>query len=96
LAEENSHGLSNVEANAKHWWEVSERERQVQFEELTILQTRGSELYLTIVDPPWLRNHLSEGMRLAALLHIEMARELAALRAVVPSAVESALGNSPD
>jgi hypothetical protein len=35
-------------------------------------------------------------MRLAALRHTEMAGELAALRAVVSSTVESVLGRSPN
>jgi hypothetical protein len=59
--------------------EVSEREHREQFEELTLLQAQGSELRHTIVDPPWVRHHLSEGMRLTTLCHIEMARELAVL-----------------
>jgi hypothetical protein len=44
------------------------------------------------VDP---RHHLSDGMRLAALHHTEMAREIAILRATVSSTVESVLGCSP-
>jgi hypothetical protein len=56
---------------------VSEREHQEQFEELHLLQTRGSELCHANVGPPWARHHLSEGMRLWALHHIEMAEELA-------------------
>jgi hypothetical protein len=35
-------------------------------------------------------------MRAATLHHVEMARELAALRAVVSSTMESMLGRSPD
>jgi hypothetical protein len=65
------------------------------FDELTLLQTRGSELCLTIVGPPWARS-LSEGMRLATLRHNEMVRELVVFRAVVCSAVESVLGRSPN
>jgi hypothetical protein len=42
------------------------------------------------------RNHLSEGMWIAALCHTEMARDVAALRTVVSSAMEFALGRSPD
>jgi hypothetical protein len=34
-------------------------ERREQFEELTLLQTRGSKLCHTIVGPPWTRHHLS-------------------------------------
>jgi hypothetical protein len=60
--------------------EVSERECQGQFVELVLLQTRGSELCHAIISPPWKRHHLSQGMRHAALRHIEMAGELAALR----------------
>jgi hypothetical protein len=72
--------------------EVSEREHREQFQELTLLQTRGSELCHTIVGPPLVRHHLSEGVRLAALCHIEMAGVLVALWAPVSSAMESALG----
>jgi hypothetical protein len=54
-------------------------EHHTQFQELTLLQTRGSELCLAIVGPPRVRNHLSEEMRLVALHHTEMAREHAAL-----------------
>jgi hypothetical protein len=74
--------------------EVSERERREQFEELTLLQTWGSELCHAIIGPPWARNHLSEGMWHAALRHTKMAGELAALQAVVSSIAESALGHS--
>jgi hypothetical protein len=52
--------------------EVSERERQAQFEVLTLLQTRGSELCHSIISPARSRHHLSKGMRLAALRHTEM------------------------
>jgi hypothetical protein len=75
---------------------VPVREHQEQFEELTLLQTQGSELCLAIVGSPRVRNHLSEGMRVAALCHTEMAGELAVLRAVVFSAVEFTLGCLPD
>jgi hypothetical protein len=75
---------------------VSEREHREQFEELTLLQTRDSELCHAIVVPPRVRHHMSEGMRHAALHHIEMVRELAALWALVSSATESALGRSPN
>jgi hypothetical protein len=78
-------------ADAEHWWEVFEREHRVQLEELTLLQTRGSKLCLAIVGPPWVRIHLSKGMQLVALRHTEMAGELAALRAMVSSVVESVL-----
>jgi hypothetical protein len=74
---------------------VSEREHREQFKELTLLQTRGSKLCHAIIGPPWARHHLSEGMWLAVLCHIEMARELAMLQVVVPSTMESVLGHSP-
>jgi hypothetical protein len=96
LAEENSYGLFDAAADAEQQWEESERERQEQFKELTLLQTQGSELCLTIVGPPWVRNHLLEGMWITALPHTEMARELAALRAAVSSAAEFALRCSPN
>jgi 7-keto-8-aminopelargonate synthetase-like enzyme len=76
-------------------WEVSKRERQEQFEELILLQTWGSELCHAIVGPPRARHHLSEGMRLAALCHIEMAGEPTALQAVVSTATELVLRCSP-
>jgi hypothetical protein len=40
-------------------WEVSERKRHKLFEELTLLQTRGSELCHAIVGPLQVRHHLS-------------------------------------
>jgi hypothetical protein len=43
-----------------------------------------------------MRNHLSEGMRLEDLRHIEMAEELVVLQVAVSSVVESALGHSPN
>jgi hypothetical protein len=66
------------------------------FEELTLLQTEGSELCLAIVGPAWVRNHLSEGMRITALHHTEMVGELAIRRVAMSSAVELVLGCSPD
>jgi hypothetical protein len=51
---------------------------------------QDSELCLAIIDRPRVRNYLSEGMRAAALHHTEVVRELAALQAVVSSAVEFA------
>jgi hypothetical protein len=75
--------------------EVSERECQEQYEELTLLQTWASELCHAVVNPPQARHHLSEGMWFATLHHTEMARELAMLWAVVSSAMESMLGHSP-
>jgi hypothetical protein len=75
--------------------EVSERGHQEQFEELTLLWTGGSELCHTIIGPPWVRHHLTEGMRLVALHHTKMAGELAVLRAAVSATAESVLGRSP-
>jgi hypothetical protein len=61
-----------------------------------LLQTQGSELCLAIVGAPRVRNHLSEGMRLTALRHTEMARELAVLWVALSSAAELVFGHSPD
>jgi hypothetical protein len=41
------------------------------------------------------RHHLFEGMRLAALRHITMAKELTVLQVVVSTATESVIGRSP-
>jgi hypothetical protein len=49
----------------------------------------------TNVSPPRARHHLSEGMRLAALHHTEMAGELAALWAALSSVAESVVRHSP-
>jgi hypothetical protein len=73
VVEENSRGLSDTVANAMRQLEVSKREHWEQFEELTLLQTQGSEPCLAIVDLPWVRKHLSEIMRAAALRDTEMA-----------------------
>jgi hypothetical protein len=62
VAEENFGGLSDVVTDAERWQEESERECQEQFEELTLVQTQGSKLCLTIIGPPRVRNHLLEGM----------------------------------
>jgi hypothetical protein len=75
-------------------WETSEREHRERLEEVTLLQTRGSELCHAIFCPPQAR-HLSKGMRLAALYHIEMAGELAAFWAAVSSTAGSVVGHSP-
>jgi hypothetical protein len=64
---ENSRGLFDTAANAKHQWEVSKKEHQEQFQELTLLWTRGSKQCFAIVGPPRVRNHLSEGMRLMTI-----------------------------
>jgi hypothetical protein len=71
-----------------------EREHRACFEELTLLQIRGSELFHAIISPPRAK-HLSEGMRLAALRHIEIVGELTAFQAAVSSIMESVLGRSP-
>jgi hypothetical protein len=69
---------------AEHWaQEVSQRERQEQFEELNLLKTWGSELCHAIIGPRRVRHQLTEGMRLAAQ------------RAVVSTTTESVLGRSP-
>jgi hypothetical protein len=73
VVEENSRGLSDTVANAMRQLEVSKREHWEQFEELTLLQTQGSESCLAIVGLPWVRKHLSEVMRAAALRDTEMA-----------------------
>jgi hypothetical protein len=83
VAKENSHGLSNMADDAERRWEVSEWEHQEHFEELTLLQTWGSELCLAIVNPPQVRNHLSEGMWVTTLRHTEMAGELVVIQAVL-------------
>jgi hypothetical protein len=53
-------------------------------------------LCLSIIDPPRARNHLSEGMRITTLCHIEMAIDLATIRMMVSSVVEFMLGHLPD
>jgi hypothetical protein len=62
-------------------------------QELTLLQTRGSELCLAIVGPPMVRGHLSEEMQSAIVCHTDMARILAMLRAVVSSTMQYVLGH---
>jgi hypothetical protein len=96
VAKENSRGLFNAAADAERQQEKSERERREQFEELNILQTRGSELYRAIVGHLWVRNHLSEGMRITALHHTEMVEDLTVLQVMVSSAAEFTLGCSPN
>jgi hypothetical protein len=73
---------------------MSKREHREHFEELTHLKTQGSKLCHAIIDPPQAR-HLSEGMRLGALCHTEIAGELAAFWAAVSSVAEMVLGLSP-
>jgi hypothetical protein len=96
VAEETAHDLSDAAADAERQREETKREQQEQFEELTLLQTQGSKLWLAIVSPPWVRNHLLERMRITALRHTEMIGELAMLQTTVSSTVEFALGRSPD
>jgi hypothetical protein len=81
-----------VECRAQEVWK---REHREQFEELTLPQTRGSELCHAIVSLPWMRHHLTEAMRLAALRHTEIVGELATHRAAVSTVMESVLGHSP-
>jgi hypothetical protein len=75
-------------------WEVSKRECQELFVELTLLQTRGSELCYAIVGSLWTKHHLSEGVWIATLRHTEMVGEHATLRAIVTTVVDSVLGRS--
>jgi hypothetical protein len=56
-------------------------------EDLSLQRARVSELCLAIVDPPRVRNHLSERMQAAALCHTKGAEKLVALRAAVSSAM---------
>jgi hypothetical protein len=63
---------------------------------LSLLRVWGVELCLTIVGPSQVRCHLSVRMQAAAHLHVGMARELTALRAVVCSTVELVLGRPAD
>jgi hypothetical protein len=71
-------------------------DHQKQFEELPLLRAWSAKLCLTIVGPWGVRNHLLKRMRADAIRHIEMARELAALRATVTSTVELVLGHLSD
>jgi hypothetical protein len=75
--------------------ETSEREYWECFDELTLLQTQGSEMYLTIIGPPRPRR-LYEGKQLATLHHNKMVQELAMFWMAVSSAVESVLECSPN
>jgi hypothetical protein len=79
MPEENSHGLFDVAADIERRWEESEREFQEQIQELTLLQTWGSELCQAIFDPPRVRSHLSGGMWIVALHHTELAEQLPTL-----------------
>jgi hypothetical protein len=94
MTEENSQGLSAAAADVERQREESERECREWVEELTLLQIQGFELYLSIVVPLKVRSHLSEGMRVAALCHAKMAKEISTLWKAVSSAVEFVLGRS--
>jgi hypothetical protein len=76
--------------------EASKREHRAQFKEQTLLQTQGSKLCHAIVGPLRARHVLSKGIRLSSLHHTKMTGELAALQAMLSSAVELVLGRSPD
>jgi hypothetical protein len=52
MVKENSRGLSDAATNAKRQQEEYKGVLQEQFEELTLLQTQGSEVFLAIVGPP--------------------------------------------
>jgi hypothetical protein len=95
LAQKIAHGLFGFAADAEQQREESKRAHQEQFEEPTLLHTRGSELCLSIICPPRVRNQLLEGMRIATLCHAEIAGKLATLWVVVSSATEFVLGCSP-
>jgi hypothetical protein len=96
VAEETTCGLFDTPADAEWQREESKRGHQEQLGELTLLLTRGSELCIAIVNPPRVKNHLSEGMQIAALHHTEMAGELAMLQMALSSTIEFTLGRSPD
>jgi hypothetical protein len=78
-ANEKSRGLSGLAADAEWRREESKRGCQDRVQELTLLQTQGSELCQVIVGPPRTRSHLSKGMRVTALHHTDMAEQLASL-----------------
>jgi hypothetical protein len=88
VAKEEFCSLSDASADDARWLVVSEMEHQEQFKELSLLQAWSTELCLAIIGPSRAMNHLLERMRASAIHHIEMARELAALRAAVTSVVE--------
>jgi hypothetical protein len=62
VAEDNFHSLSNGSASCARRLVVSEKEHREQFKELSRLRAWHSELCLAIVGPPWVRNHLLEGI----------------------------------
>jgi hypothetical protein len=94
--EEMFRSLFDMSANGMLRLVVSEKERQEQFEELSLPWSQGSKLCLAIIDPPWVRNYLPEGMRAVALRYTEVVRELATLRAAVSSTTGLVLGCSAD
>jgi hypothetical protein len=54
-------------------------------QELNLLQTRGSELCMAIFSSSTVWSHLSEGMQISTVRHIEMVGQLIVLWAVVSS-----------
>jgi hypothetical protein len=96
VVEEIARGLSNAAADAERQRDESERGHREQLEEFTLLQTRGSKLCFAIIGPIRMRNHLSEGMQIAALHHTEMVGEFATLQTTVSSVVEFTLWCSLD
>jgi hypothetical protein len=62
-----------VVTDADRRWEETKMESRELVQELTLLQTRGSELHQAIVGPLMVRGQLSEGMRVTAVHHTEMA-----------------------
>jgi hypothetical protein len=76
MAQVNSQNLSGVVADVDRRWEEDERECLERVQELTLLQTRGSELCQAIVGPPKVRGHLSEGMWITIIHHIKMVEQL--------------------
>jgi hypothetical protein len=83
VAEEKLCSLYDASTDGARRLVVSEMERREQFKEFFVLRAQGVELWLAIVGLSWVRNHLLEMMRAAAIRHIEMAGELDALRAHV-------------
>jgi hypothetical protein len=94
-AEANPQSLSSVVADVDRREEEAERDCWEWVQELTLLQTQGSNLCQAIVGPLKLRGHLSNWMRIAAACHTEMVEQLTALQAVMSSAAQSMLGHSP-
>jgi hypothetical protein len=74
MAEANHQGFFDRAADIDRQWEDAEKQCQDLVQELTLLQTRESELCLAIVGLPRVWGHLFEGMRIAIICHTEMAR----------------------